>query len=83
MVLERIDKPGGPRQHLIALCRLQIGVMQFKSALAAALALVKILIPICHPCPTICISWDLGIFWNFSGIFFQLFLSMYVLLFFF
>lgn len=39
MILESMDKPGDPRQLLIAVCRLQIGVMQFQSALAAALAL--------------------------------------------
>lgn len=41
MILESIDEPGDPRQLLIAVCRLQIGVMQFQSALAAALALGK------------------------------------------
>lgn len=39
MILGSMDKPGDPRQLLIALCRLQIGVVQFQCALAAALAL--------------------------------------------
>lgn len=41
MILESIDKPGDPRQLLILVCRLQICVVHFQSALAAALALGK------------------------------------------